>query len=120
MGKNEKILQVMDEIVSQVNAKDELYYVPFRIEEKEAVRLLQIHKIVLVGTRCNERFLFPGENFNKLLNQGAKSYFSSEFINNSNLELLKFSKSDWAQVVIIVLVFLLVIVLLYFTIKETY
>lgn len=117
---SETVYQIADDLMVQLDFKDEIYFMPTTREQKEALHLLHTHKVLIIGSRFSTNFLYPGENFNKCFTQGSRSFFSYETASKNNYKLLgSYSKAEWGIMGVIIIIFILILILLYLTILET-
>ena len=113
------VYRISDNLLEQLDFKDEIQFLPTTREEKEALHLLQNHSVIIIGARYSKYFLYPGENFNKCITEGSRKFFSIEKENSNDSILLEgLSKVELRIVVVVLILFIIIIVLLYFTILE--
>lgn len=120
MTDTEKVYQISDNLLEQLDFKDEIQFRSTTREEREALHLLQNNRVIIIGSRYSKNFLYPGENFNNCISQGSRDFFSLKN-ENYNYSMLPggFSKVEWGIIVVVLIIFIVIMVLLYFTILET-
>lgn len=97
-SEKENLYKIIENIVKEIHEKDEISINPMTSDEKKAIRLLLMHNVILMGTRPDQEVLFPGEQFNSLLNQEPKNFFSKK--QNRGNNKIKKKKSIEGQAIL--------------------
>jgi len=74
MESNESVYQTMEVIIKKIDSSGNYVLQDLSLNEEKAVALLLQFRAVLQATRMTPNLIFPGENFNEMVELGPKKY----------------------------------------------